>query len=199
MPSGRLPSAPEIVGKLPHDVLAELAAQLCSQSTALQATTAECLAAHKPLPLWAVERVLLSPDLVPHHILGLLVAEDAVAASAACSQWLAGWKATNASPLLKGRCRLRMQHPPRPAVPGVSQPHQPAGDADSSEAGGPDPSSTPPPPRHHPVGPVPHPPRPAGPRCRPSLRRTVTYNGAQRAQPAQDKHWRGAAMARGLE
>ena len=39
--------------------------------------------------------MLLSPDLVPHHILGLLVAEDAVAASAACSQWLAGWKATN--------------------------------------------------------------------------------------------------------
>jgi hypothetical protein len=40
-----------------------------------------------------VERVLLSPDLVP-HLLGPLVAEDG-AAAAVCSQWLAGWKATN--------------------------------------------------------------------------------------------------------
>ena len=51
------------------------------------------MAAHNPLPLWAVERVLLSPDLVP-HILGPLEAEDG-AAAAVCSQWLAGWKATN--------------------------------------------------------------------------------------------------------
>jgi len=46
-----------------------------------------------PLPDELVERVLLSPDLVP-HILGPLDAEDG-AAAAVCSQWLAGWKETN--------------------------------------------------------------------------------------------------------
>jgi len=40
-----------------------------------------------------IERVLLSPDLVP-AILGPLEAEDG-AAAAVCSQWLAGWNATN--------------------------------------------------------------------------------------------------------
>ena len=51
------------------------------------------MAAHTPLPHEMVERVLLSPDLAP-SILGPLVAEDG-AAAAVCSQWLAGWKATN--------------------------------------------------------------------------------------------------------
>jgi hypothetical protein len=81
------------LGQLPHDVLAELAAQLCSDSPALQAAAEECMAAHTPLPHELVERVLLSPDLVP-HLLGPLVAEDG-AAAAVCSQWLIGWKATN--------------------------------------------------------------------------------------------------------
>ena len=81
------------LGQLPHDVLAELAAQLCSDSPALQAAAEECMAAHTPLPHWAVDRVLLSADLLP-HLLGPLVAEDGVAA-AVCTQWLAGWKATN--------------------------------------------------------------------------------------------------------
>ena len=90
MPSSRLSLR---LGQLPHDVLAELAAQLCSESPALQATAEECMAAHNPLPHEMVERVLLSPDLVP-HILGPLEAED-WAAAAVCSQWLAGWKATN--------------------------------------------------------------------------------------------------------
>jgi hypothetical protein len=81
------------LGQLPHNVLAELAAQLCSESPALQAAAEECMAAHTPLPHEMVERVLLSPDLVP-HLLGPLEAEDG-AAAAVCSQWLAGWKATN--------------------------------------------------------------------------------------------------------
>ena len=81
------------LGQLPHDVLAELAAQLCSDSPALQAAAEECMAAHTPLPHELVERVLLSPDLTP-HILGPLEAEDG-AAAAVCSQWLVGWKATN--------------------------------------------------------------------------------------------------------
>ena len=84
--------------QLPHDVLAELAAQLCCESPALQATAEECMAVHKPLPHDLVERVLLSPDLVP-SILGPLEAEDG-AAAAVCKQWLAGWQATHK---LRGR------------------------------------------------------------------------------------------------
>ena len=73
--------------------MAALAARLCSDSPALQAAAEECMAAHTPLPHELVERVLLSPDLVP-AILGPLEAEDG-AAAAVCSQWLVGWKATN--------------------------------------------------------------------------------------------------------
>ena len=51
------------------------------------------MATHTPLPHELVERVLLSPDLVP-SILGPLEAEDG-AAAVVCAQWLAGWKATN--------------------------------------------------------------------------------------------------------
>ena len=90
MPTDRLSLR---LSQLPHDVLAELAARLCSDSPALQAAAEECMAAHTPLPHELVERVLLSPDLVP-HILGPLEAEDG-AAAAVCSQWLVGWKATN--------------------------------------------------------------------------------------------------------
>jgi hypothetical protein len=90
MPSSRLSAR---LGQLQHDVLAELAAQLCSDSPALQAAAEECIAAHNPLPHWAVERVLLSTDLTP-NILAPLEAEDG-AAAAVCSQWLVGWKATN--------------------------------------------------------------------------------------------------------
>ena len=85
MPSNRLSLR---LGQLPHDVLADLAARLCSDSPALQAAAEECMAAHKPpLPHEMVERVLLSPDLVP-HIVGPLEAEDG-AAAAVCSQ--SGW------------------------------------------------------------------------------------------------------------
>ena len=83
------------LGQLPHEVL-ELAARLCSDSPALQAIAEECMAAHKPLSHELVERVLLSPDLVP-SILGPLEAKDG-AAAAVCSQWLAGWEATNETP-----------------------------------------------------------------------------------------------------
>jgi hypothetical protein len=77
-------------------VLAELAAQLCSDSPALRATAEKCMAAHKPLSHELVERALLSPDLLP-CILGPLETEDG-AAAAVCSQWLAGWTATNEAP-----------------------------------------------------------------------------------------------------
>ena len=82
------------LGHIPHNVLADLAAQLCSDSPALQAAAEKCMAAHNPLlPHEMVERVMLSPDLVP-QILGPLEAKDG-AAAAVCSQWLDGWKATN--------------------------------------------------------------------------------------------------------
>jgi len=90
MPSSRLSLR---LGQLPRAALADLAARLCSESPALQAAAEECMAAHTPLPHEMVERVLLSPDLAP-AILGPLEAEDG-AAAAVCSQWLAGWNATN--------------------------------------------------------------------------------------------------------
>ena len=92
MPSSRLSLR---LGQLPHDVLAELAAQLCSESPALQAAAEECMASHSPLLHEMVERVLLSPDLVP-SILAQLGAEDGAAAGV-CTQWLVGWKATSES------------------------------------------------------------------------------------------------------
>ena len=100
MPSSRLSLR---LGQLPHDVLADLAARLCSDSPALQAIAEECMAAHKPLSHELVERVLLSPDLVP-SILGPLEAKDG-AAAAVCSQWLAGWLATNEPPWPRRRLK----------------------------------------------------------------------------------------------
>ena len=87
-----LPRLSARLGQLPHSVLAELAARLCSESAALQAAEA-CMAAHNPLQHEMVERALLSRDLVP-YILGPLETADG-AAAAVCSQWLTGWKATN--------------------------------------------------------------------------------------------------------
>ena len=101
MPSSRLSLR---LGQLPHDVLAELAARLCSESPALQAAAEECMAAHGPLPLDMVEHVLLSPDLLP-SILGPLETEDG-AAAAVCTQWLAGWQATNEPPWPRRRLKV---------------------------------------------------------------------------------------------
>ena len=100
MPSSRLSLR---LGQLPHAVLAELAALLCSDSPSLQATAEECIAAHNPLPQEMVERVLLSPDLLP-PVLGPLDTDDG-AAAAVCSQWLAGWKATNEAPWPRRRLK----------------------------------------------------------------------------------------------
>ena len=100
MPSSRLAAR---LGQLAHSVLAELAAQLCSERPALQAAAEECIAANSPLPLEMVERVLLSPDLVP-CILGPLLAKDGVVA-AVCSHWLAGWQATNEAPWPRRRLK----------------------------------------------------------------------------------------------
>ena len=83
-----------------HDALAEFAAQHCTNSPAVAAQAEAVLAAHQPVPQWAVEGVLLSSDLVP-HVLAPLESEDG-AAAAACSAWAAGWRAT-----AEGRRRLK--------------------------------------------------------------------------------------------
>ena len=62
---------------LPHDALAELAAQLCAESGVAAAQAGAVLAAHQPVPQWAVEGVLLSSDLLP-HVLAPLELEDGV-------------------------------------------------------------------------------------------------------------------------
>ena len=87
------------LAQLPHDVLAELAAELCTDGYA-EMRAAAVLAVHQPVPQWAVEKVLLSNDLVP-HLLAPLQLEDG-AAAAVCSVWSEGWRATS-----EGRRRLR--------------------------------------------------------------------------------------------
>ena len=77
------------LGALPHEALVELAAQLCEEGTEAQRALADAaLAVHAPLPQWAVENVLLSPDLA-NHLLAPLEQRD-YAAAAACSRLAAG-------------------------------------------------------------------------------------------------------------
>ena len=80
--------------------MAELVAKLCSYELIGMARAEAVLAAHQPVPQWAVESVLLSSDLVP-HLLATLEPQDS-AAAVACSVWAEGWRATS-----EGRRRLR--------------------------------------------------------------------------------------------
>ena len=73
----------------------------CEASTEVKNRADAILAAHKPLPQWAVERVLLSSDLVPHLLAPLQVQLKDGAAAAVCSRLADSWKATS-----EGRCRL---------------------------------------------------------------------------------------------
>ena len=84
---------------LSHAQLLEIAAAGCEASTEVKNRADAILAAHKPLPQWAVEGVLLSSDLVPHLLAPLKLEDGAVAA--VCSRWADGWKATS-----EGRRRL---------------------------------------------------------------------------------------------
>ena len=79
---------------LSHAQLVEIAAAGCEASTEVKDRAEALLAAQ------AVEKVLLSIDLVP-HLLASLQLEDG-AAAAVCSRWAEGWKATS-----EGRRRLR--------------------------------------------------------------------------------------------
>ena len=73
---------------MPFYRLAARLAQMLLRPIWTSARCARRVVPRVPLPDEIVERVLLSPDLVP-HILGPLKAEDG-AAAAVCSQWLEG-------------------------------------------------------------------------------------------------------------
>ena len=84
---------------LSHAQLVEIAAAGCEASAEVKNRADALLAAHKPLAQWAVEGVLLDPDLLT-VVLAPLQLEDG-AAAAVCSRWAEGWKATS-----EGRRRL---------------------------------------------------------------------------------------------
>jgi hypothetical protein len=101
----RLPLT-ELAGLLSQDLLAEIIAQLCSKrglsgnleessSRALLRSIDERLAVHDPLPQWAVDKVLLSSDLLMHLLAPLDICDGA--AAAVCSAWSRAWTATNDS------------------------------------------------------------------------------------------------------
>ena len=87
------------LGELSHAQLLEIATAGCEASAEVKNRADAILAAHKPVPQWAVEGVLLSSDLVPHLLAPLQLTDGTVAA--VCSQWADGWKATS-----EGRRRL---------------------------------------------------------------------------------------------
>ena len=91
--SGGSTDATPRLSTMPFCRLAARLAQMLLRPIWSSARGSRRVAPFVPLPDEIVERVLLSPDLVP-RILGPLGAEDG-AAAAVCSQWLAGWKETN--------------------------------------------------------------------------------------------------------
>ena len=81
--------------KLPHAVVADLAAEMaCEEAEQAQRIADKCLAHHCPVPAWAVTDVLLSPDLLP-VLLESLEADDC-AAAAVCRRWRQSFLAAGA-------------------------------------------------------------------------------------------------------
>ena len=81
--------------KLPHAVVADLAAEMaCEEAEQAQRIADKCLAHHCPVPAWAVADVLLSPDLLP-VLLESLDADDC-AAAAVCQRWRQSFLAAGA-------------------------------------------------------------------------------------------------------
>ena len=80
------------LGELSRAQLLQIAVAGCEASSEVNNLADAFFAEHNPLPQWAVERVLLSNDLVP-HVLAALELEDG-AAAAVCSCWADAWKAT---------------------------------------------------------------------------------------------------------
>ena len=81
---------------LPHAALLEFAAQMASDSAASRRTADAILAQQQPLPQWACDSVLLSPDLLLHIFAHLDSFVDDAAAAAVCRPWRAAWDATDA-------------------------------------------------------------------------------------------------------
>ena len=73
--------------------LLKIATAGCEASTEVKNVADDILAAHKPLPQWAVNGVLLGPDLLELVLAPLQLTDGA--AAAVCSAWAAGWKATS--------------------------------------------------------------------------------------------------------
>ena len=98
-PDGRLELR---LADLSHAELLRVAAIGCGESRAAMAEANRMLSAEKPLPAWAVDQVLLSPDLLPKLLSvciswnkgGAPMISDRLqdrAASAVCRAWRAAW------------------------------------------------------------------------------------------------------------
>ena len=98
-PDGRLELR---LADLSHAELLRVAAIGCGESRAAMAEANRMLSAEKPLPAWAVDQVLLSPDLLPKLLSvciswnkgGAPMISDGLqdrAASAVCRAWRAAW------------------------------------------------------------------------------------------------------------
>ena len=81
------------LAQLPQEVLLELCSKIVTENAATRRTAEEVLSQHQPLPAWAIQEVLLSPDLLL-HIFPFLEVPD-VAAARVCRPWRDAWNATN--------------------------------------------------------------------------------------------------------
>ena len=81
------------LAQLPQEVLLELCSKIVTENAATRRTAEEVLSQHQPLPAWAIQEVLLSPDLLL-HIFPFLEVPD-VAAARVCRPWRDAWKATD--------------------------------------------------------------------------------------------------------
>ena len=81
---------PNLLSGLPYDALLDLAVGGCRAD----ATTYRLASRHfgKRLPMWCVERVLLSTDLVPCLLTSVSICDGSNAALV-CKLWAAGWRA----------------------------------------------------------------------------------------------------------
>ena len=82
------------LARLPHDVLAKVAAQLCEEEPATARRSADAILAERdPLPASAVSGVLLSPDLI-RYFFAFLEQRDC-AAACVCHLWRRSWDSTD--------------------------------------------------------------------------------------------------------
>ena len=80
------------LAQLPHDALLDICAYACSASEESRHAADARLSIYAPVPTWAVEEVLLSPDLMQDVMTTL--SYHFGAAAAVCSVWRNAWRAT---------------------------------------------------------------------------------------------------------